>query len=98
MAVAGFGCLLKSACHPCDIALFSSASAGGNWFQNDVAPEHAITGEDTGKEIGWTNALIVQAVANPFSRRVSRTEVLVEGLLEISSPTSRAEQGHQGHH
>lgn len=39
-----------------------------------MPPEHAITGEDTGKEIGWTNILIVQAVVNPFSRRESHAQ------------------------
>jgi len=44
---------------PHDTALLSSASAGGDWFQKHVVPERTVTREDSGKEIGWTNILIV---------------------------------------
>lgn len=47
-----------------------------------------------GKEwVGGKNVVIVQGMVNPFSRRVTDTPVLVEGLLEVSSLTSHAEQG-----
>lgn len=44
--------------------------------------------------VGGGNVVIVQGMVNHFSRRVTDTPVLLEGLLEVSTLISHAQQGH----